>query len=109
MLWLRWLLMGAAAGALLVAVVEAVRDARRLRRGEALRMSRRHLLLPAAVVAFVLARAIVVVPSGMAGVRVSQVSGTLPGTLFPGPHFVRPLTDDVVLYDTHERILTTEG
>jgi hypothetical protein len=29
------------------------------------------------------ASSIVVVPSGMGGVRVSQISGTLPGTLYP--------------------------
>jgi hypothetical protein len=34
---------------------------------------------------------IVVVPSGTAGVRVSQVSGTLGGTIYPGAHFVSPL------------------
>jgi len=31
---------------------------------------------------------IVIVPSGMAGVRVSQTKGTLAGTLYPGVHFV---------------------
>ena len=36
---------------------------------------------------------IAVVPSGMAGVRVSQSSGTLPGTLYPGVHFVTPLVE----------------
>ena len=40
-----------------------------------------------------LALSIVVVPSGMAGVRVSQTSGTVPGTLYPGMHFVTPLVD----------------
>src|SRR5689334_10581958 len=34
----------------------------------------------------ILAMGIVVVPSGMAGVRVSQTSGTIPGTLYPGAH-----------------------
>src|SRR5215831_14902998 len=47
-----------------------------------------------------LAFSIVVVPSGMAGVRVSQTSGTLPGTLYPGAHFVTPLVEEVALYDT---------
>src|ERR1041385_3908158 len=35
-----------------------------------------------------LASGIVVVPSGTGGVRVSQTSGTLPGTLYPGAHFL---------------------
>ncbi len=52
---------------------------------------------------------IVVVPSGMAGVRVSQTSGTLPGTLYPGAHFVTPLADDVVLFDTRDQLFTTGG
>ncbi len=38
---------------------------------------------------------IVVVPSGMAGVRVSQISGTLAGTLYPGTHLVVPLIQHV--------------
>jgi regulator of protease activity HflC (stomatin/prohibitin superfamily) len=50
---------------------------------------------------------IVVVPSGMAGVRVSQTSGTLPGTLYPGSHFVTPLADSVVLFDTRDQLFTT--
>jgi regulator of protease activity HflC (stomatin/prohibitin superfamily) len=50
---------------------------------------------------------IVVVPSGMAGVRVSQMSGTLPGTLYPGVHFVVPLIEEVALFDTREQIFTS--
>src|SRR5215813_13060131 len=46
-------------------------------------------------VVLLLAFSIVVVPSGMAGVRVSQISGTLPGTLYPGTHFVLPLVQYV--------------
>ncbi len=40
-----------------------------------------------------IAASIVVVPSGMGGVRISQVGGTLPGTLYPGVHFITPLVD----------------
>jgi regulator of protease activity HflC (stomatin/prohibitin superfamily) len=50
---------------------------------------------------------IIVVPSGMAGVRVSQTSGTVPGTLYPGAHLVVPLVEDVALFDTRDQILTT--
>src|SRR5579872_5324055 len=50
---------------------------------------------------------IVVVPSGMAGVRVSQMSGTVPGTLYPGAHVVVPLVEDVALFDTRDQIFTT--
>jgi regulator of protease activity HflC (stomatin/prohibitin superfamily) len=50
---------------------------------------------------------IVVVPSGMAGVRVSQTSGTVPGTLYPGAHMVIPMVEDVALFDTRDQIFTT--
>ena len=50
---------------------------------------------------------IVVVASGMAGVRVSQMSGTVPGTLYPGAHMVMPLVQDVALFDTRDQVLTT--
>jgi regulator of protease activity HflC (stomatin/prohibitin superfamily) len=50
---------------------------------------------------------IVVVPSGMGGVRVSQVSGTVPGTLDAGAHMIVPLVEDVVLFDTRDQIFTT--
>jgi len=50
---------------------------------------------------------IVVVPSGMAAVRVSQTSGTLPGTLYPGVHFVTPLAENIALFDTRDQLFTT--
>lgn len=54
-----------------------------------------------------LALGIVVVPSGAAGVRVSESSGTLAGTLYPGAHFVTPLEENVVLFDTRDQLFTT--
>jgi regulator of protease activity HflC (stomatin/prohibitin superfamily) len=51
--------------------------------------------------------AIVVVPTGMAAVRISQTSGTLPGTLYSGAHFVTPLTESIVLFDTRDQLFTT--
>jgi regulator of protease activity HflC (stomatin/prohibitin superfamily) len=53
-----------------------------------------------------IASGIEVVPSGMGGVRVSQVRGTLPGTLFPGVHFVTPLVDSVQLFDLRDHLFT---
>ena len=50
---------------------------------------------------------IVVVPAGMAGIRVSQISGTLSGTLYPGLHLVFPLVQSVALYDTRDQIFQT--
>jgi regulator of protease activity HflC (stomatin/prohibitin superfamily) len=54
-----------------------------------------------------LAFSIFVVPSGMAGVRVNQMSGTLPGTLYPGVHLLIPLVEDVALFDTRDQVFTT--
>jgi regulator of protease activity HflC (stomatin/prohibitin superfamily) len=51
--------------------------------------------------------AIEVVPAGMAGVRVSQISGTRPGTLYPGLHVVFPLVQSVALYDARDQIYQT--
>jgi regulator of protease activity HflC (stomatin/prohibitin superfamily) len=54
-----------------------------------------------------IALSIVVIPSGMAGVRVSQTQGTLAGTLYPGVHFVAPLLEKVELFDTRDQLFTT--
>jgi regulator of protease activity HflC (stomatin/prohibitin superfamily) len=51
--------------------------------------------------------AIQVVPAGMAGIRVSQISGTLPGTLYPGLHLTLPLVQYVALFDTRDQIYQT--
>ena len=51
--------------------------------------------------------AIAVVPAGFGGVRVSQVSGTVPGTLYPGLHLVFPLVQSVTLFDIRDQIFQT--
>jgi regulator of protease activity HflC (stomatin/prohibitin superfamily) len=61
----------------------------------------------AGVLPYLLAMSMVVVPSGSAGVLVSQISGTLPGALYPGVHWVVPLVENVTLYDIRERVFTT--
>src|SRR6266700_1188875 len=43
----------------------------------------------------------------MGGVRISQTSGTLPGTLYPGAHFLTPLAESVLLFDTRDQLFTT--
>jgi regulator of protease activity HflC (stomatin/prohibitin superfamily) len=50
---------------------------------------------------------IAVVPAGMAGVRVSQISGTLPDTLYPGLHLVFPLVQSVETYDLRDQLFQT--
>jgi regulator of protease activity HflC (stomatin/prohibitin superfamily) len=62
----------------------------------------------AACVPILLGLSIVVVPAGMAGVRVSEISGTQPGTLYPGVHWVVPLIERVVVYDIRDHVFTTE-
>jgi regulator of protease activity HflC (stomatin/prohibitin superfamily) len=62
-----------------------------------------------AVVPLLLALSIVVIPDGSAGVRISQIWGARPGTLYPGVHIVAPLIDSVVLYDTREQVYTTSA
>ena len=55
----------------------------------------------------VISAAIVIVPSGMAGIRVSQTKGTLAGTLYPGVHFVTPAVERVELFNTRDQLFTT--
>jgi len=55
----------------------------------------------------ILAGSIVVVPVGMGGVRLSQMSGALPGTLYPGVHFVPPLTESVQMFDLRDKLFST--
>jgi regulator of protease activity HflC (stomatin/prohibitin superfamily) len=50
---------------------------------------------------------IAVVPAGTAGVRVSQISGTLPATLYPGLHLVVPLVQSVETYDLRDQMFET--
>jgi regulator of protease activity HflC (stomatin/prohibitin superfamily) len=64
-------------------------------------------LAAAGVLPFLLAYSIAVVPDGFAGVRVSQIWGARPGTLYPGVHLIAPLVDSVELYDTREQVYTT--
>jgi len=55
----------------------------------------------------IISAAIVIIPSGMAGVRVSQTKGTLAGTLYPGVHLVVPLVERVELFNTRDQLFTT--
>jgi len=66
-------------------------------------------LVAAGIVPVLCSAGIVVVPDGAAGIRVSQISGAHPGTLYPGVHFVTPLVDSIALYDTREQVYTTSA
>lgn len=64
-------------------------------------------LAAAATLPLLLASSIAIVPDGFGGVRVSQLWGARPGTLYPGVHLIAPLVDSVELYDTREQVYTT--
>jgi regulator of protease activity HflC (stomatin/prohibitin superfamily) len=69
------------------------------------------LVLLAALAAFLRA-SLIVVPDGTAAVRVSQISGVLPGTLYSGTHLIFPLTERVECYDVRDKLFftgSTEG
>lgn len=63
-------------------------------------------LVITACLPLLIAASIVVVPSGMGGVRVSQIRGTEPGTLYPGLHFVMPLVESVQDFDLRDHLFT---
>jgi regulator of protease activity HflC (stomatin/prohibitin superfamily) len=64
-------------------------------------------LVACGVVAILVAESFAVVPDGAAGVRVSELWGVRPGTLYPGLHWLTPLVDSVAIYDTREQVYTT--
>ena len=118
MLFLKYTLMIAGAGLLSAAAALLIRDLYllfRLREKEelpeppALDLSWGPTVRIAApgFAALLVALAIVVVPAGYGGVRVSQVSGVLPGTLYPGAHFVWPLIEHVERYSTRDLVHNT--
>lgn len=73
---------------------------------QSIEWSRVGALAIAGCVPLLMAASIVVVPSGMGGVRISQIRGTLPGTLYPGVHFITPLVDTVQTFDLRDHLFT---
>jgi regulator of protease activity HflC (stomatin/prohibitin superfamily) len=61
------------------------------------------------VAPLLLGLSIAVVPSGTAGVRVNQFSGTRPATLYPGVHLVLPLVEQVETFDIRDSVFTTKA
>src|SRR5215510_5166519 len=122
MLFLKYLLLAGAvalfavATGLIVSMFYSVFQNRRRPEGEREEISserKKHTFLMAARISaagflcVLLSQSVVVIPSGMAGVRVSQISGTLPGTLYAGTHFVLPLVQYVETYDVREKLFST--
>ena len=64
-------------------------------------------LVVAAALSLYMGKSIVVIPDGHAGIRISQVYGVLPGTLYPGTHLIRPLFDRVQTYDIRDQVFAT--
>lgn len=56
-------------------------------------------LAASGVLPLLLALSIVVIPNGAAGLRISQIWGARPGTLYPGVHLITPLVDSIELYE----------
>jgi regulator of protease activity HflC (stomatin/prohibitin superfamily) len=52
---------------------------------------------------------IVVVPDGRAAIRISQLSGVRPGTLYAGTHLILPLVDRVETFDIRDRVFATSA
>jgi regulator of protease activity HflC (stomatin/prohibitin superfamily) len=67
------------------------------------------LLVIAGCLPMLIAASIVVVPTGMGGVRTSQIRGTEPGTLYPGLHFVEPLIESVEIFDLRDHLFTASS
>jgi regulator of protease activity HflC (stomatin/prohibitin superfamily) len=122
MIFLRYLLLWGGAGMIAAAVGLLARDIYLITRHKQLLATPGDKTVPEAPIVhwratvalvffgwapIILAMGIVVVPSGMAGVRISQTSGTLPGTLYSGAHFITPLAENIVLFDTRDQLFTT--
>ena len=101
--------MFAAAAAVLAREIYLLARAKDLARWQTIRWREAARLALLAWIPVLLGLSITVVPSGMAGVRVSQISGTRPGTLYPGVHWIAPLVDTIVLYDTRDRMYASDA
>ncbi len=60
-----------------------------------------------ACIPMLVALSFAMVPDGTAGVRISQITGVEPQTLYPGMHLVFPLIEHIVVYDLHDHLYTT--
>ena len=66
-------------------------------------------LLAIAALAGLLRESIVVVPDGQAAIRISEISGVRPGTLYAGTHLVVPLVQHAVLFDVRDQVFSTSA
>src|SRR6202161_836027 len=73
----------------------------------AIRWSAAGKLVVLAALSSLLGKSILVVPDGFAAVRVSQISGVRPGTLYAGTHLLLPLIQRAQLFDIREKVYST--
>jgi regulator of protease activity HflC (stomatin/prohibitin superfamily) len=104
MLLLKWLFLISAVGMFAAAAAILIQD---LRKAAELRWRVAARLAVLAWAPLAIGLSIAIVPSGMAGVAISQLSGVEPGTLYPGVHAIIPFFEHIELYDTRDRIFTT--
>jgi hypothetical protein len=106
MLAIKFVLLAGSLTALVVALFILLFDAHKVTHSPEpvqVRWRRATRLMLLAVILLLPGLSIVVVPSGMAGVRVSQLSGTLGAPLYPGTHFVTPLVQRVGMYNVRDQ------
>lgn len=72
-----------------------------------IRWARAAQLLALAAASSLLGESILVVPDGHAAVRISQISGVRPGSLYSGTHLITPLIERAELYDIRDKIFST--
>jgi regulator of protease activity HflC (stomatin/prohibitin superfamily) len=72
-----------------------------------IRVSAAGKLAAIAMLSLYLGESLLVIPDGHAGVRISQIYGVLPGTLYPGTHLIHPLFDRVQTYDIRDQVFAT--
>jgi regulator of protease activity HflC (stomatin/prohibitin superfamily) len=104
MLFIKFSLIAGGLGLLGTAAAMLAQD---YRSGVRLRLRAASRFALAAIVPLLVGLSIVVVPAGYAGVRISQISGTLPGVLYPGAHWIPPLTERVELFDIRDHVYST--
>src|SRR5712691_757561 len=110
MLAIKYVLLSGALSMFIAAAVVLASDARKVMLHpdtSTIRWRRFSRYVVIAVLLLLPGLSIVVVPSGMAGVRVSQLSGTVAGTVYPGTHFVTPLVQHVEIYNVRDQIYST--
>ena len=62
-----------------------------------------------AVLAILAGKSILVVADGRAAIRVSQISGVLPDTLYSGTHLIVPLFERAQTFDIRDRVFSTSA